>query len=80
RHEHRDYQDQGPRSLGGAADGRLMLAFDPALCWGALEDVATVLADLGLLPRADVDRAAAACGARLAARHDRRLSTNPGSD
>jgi glycerol-3-phosphate dehydrogenase len=73
-------QEEWARSLDDVIDRRLMLAFDPGLCRGALEDVATVLADLGRLPRADVDRAAAACGARLAARHDRRLSTNFGSD
>jgi glycerol-3-phosphate dehydrogenase len=65
-------------TLDDVIERRLMLAFDPALCRGALDDVATLLADLGRPPRGDVDREAAACGARLAARYDRRLSTDHG--
>jgi glycerol-3-phosphate dehydrogenase len=71
-------REEWARSLDDVIERRLMLAFDPALCRAAIEDVATVLADRGLLPRADVERAAAACGARLAAHYDRRLAPDPG--
>jgi glycerol-3-phosphate dehydrogenase len=71
-------REEWARSLDDVIERRLMLAFDPALCRSAIEDVATVLADRGLLPRADVERAAAACGARLAAHYDRRLAPDPG--
>lgn len=71
-------REEWARSLDDVIERRLMLAFDPALCLGTLDDVATVLADLGRLPRNDVPRAAAACATRLAARYDRKLSTDAG--
>ena len=65
------------RTLDDLVERRLLLGFDPALCHGALEDMAAVLADLGLMPRADVAAEARACAARLAVRYDRRLAPDP---
>jgi glycerol-3-phosphate dehydrogenase len=67
-------REEWARTLDDVVERRLMLAFDAGLCRDTLVDVAAVLADLGLVPRADVDRAADATAARLWHRYGRRVS------
>ena len=73
-------REEWARTIDDVVERRLMLVFDPALSHAGLEDVAAVLADLGLVARSDVDRAAAACAARLHERYGRRLSGRPGDE
>jgi glycerol-3-phosphate dehydrogenase len=67
-------REEWARTLDDVVERRLMLAFDAGLCRDTLVDVAAVLADLELVPRADVDRAADATAARLWHRYGRRVS------
>ena len=69
-------REEWARSLDDIVERRLMLAFDPRLCRPAIEDVALVLAALGLLSPSTVDGATEACMAGLAARHGRRVPTD----
>jgi glycerol-3-phosphate dehydrogenase len=67
-------REEWARTLDDVVERRLMLAFDAGLRRDTLVDVAAVLADLGLVPRADVDRTADATAARLWHRYGRRVS------
>lgn len=70
-------REEWARSLDDLVERRLMLVFEPGLCRGTLTDVATVLAEVGLLSTAAVAATVAACAARLEARYDRRLAADP---
>lgn len=67
-------REEWARTIGDVIERRLMLAFDTELGRDTLEDVATVLAELGLVSHADVGREAEACAGQLAARYGRRLA------
>jgi glycerol-3-phosphate dehydrogenase len=71
-------REEWARTLADVVERRLMLAFDPALCHDALEDVATVLADLGLASRSDVRGLVDAYAERFAMRYGRRLPASSG--
>jgi glycerol-3-phosphate dehydrogenase len=72
-------REEWARTLADVVERRLMLAFDTGLCRDTLVDVATVLAELGLVSHADVGGEAEACAGHLAARYGRRLPQGPGN-
>jgi glycerol-3-phosphate dehydrogenase len=73
-------REEWARTLADVVERRLMLAFDTGLCRDTLVDVATVLAELGLVSHADVGGEAEACAGHLAARYGRRLPQGPGNE
>ena len=73
-------REEWARTLDDVVARRLMLAFDTGLCRDALTDVAMVLADVGVVARADVEGEAAACAARLHDRYGRWLPGRPGTE